>query len=100
MSQDNCPLVANPDQLDTDSIGRQSTAADNHGDACDNCPTNANPDQTDTDKDGRGDVCDPDADNDGRFRRCVALFGRSGAVYVQRILGKACNKGGVSSRGS
>ncbi|KAK2179168.1 hypothetical protein NP493_505g01035 [Ridgeia piscesae] len=62
-SPDNCPLVANVDQLDTDSSGRQS--ADNHGDACDNCPTNPNPDQTDTDRDGRGDVCDPDADNDG-----------------------------------
>ena len=56
--QDNCPLVANPDQLDSDT-------RDIQGDACDNCPTVPNPDQTDTDADGQGNLCDPDADNDG-----------------------------------
>lgn len=30
--QDNCPLIYNPDQLDTDRDG-----ADKQGDACDNC---------------------------------------------------------------
>merc|ERR1711976_765730 len=57
---DNCPLVANPDQMDTDPSGE-----DFRGDACDNCPFIQNLDQEDTDKDGKGDGCDPDMDNDG-----------------------------------
>ncbi|MBK6736426.1 MAG: thrombospondin type 3 repeat-containing protein [Haliea sp.] len=61
---DNCPALANNDQLDTNNNGIGNacdpiTDSDNDGvlDGIDNCPAIANPDQTDTDEDGRGDAC-------------------------------------------
>ena len=67
---DNCLLIANADQLDTDSDGKGDACdtdddGDGVADISDNCPLVANADQTDTDSDGSGDACDTDADNDG-----------------------------------
>jgi len=59
--QDNCRLVPNKDQQNSDS--------DSFGDACDNCPTVPNSDQKDTDNNGQGDACDQDIDGDGKGRR-------------------------------
>lgn len=76
---DNCPLVANPDQADRDRDGKGNACdtvdnsspppaadSDNDGvpDSRDNCRTIANASQTDTDNDGIGDACDSDDDND------------------------------------
>jgi cysteine-rich repeat protein len=91
---DNCPLVPNANQLNTDGqpdggnacdddddddglsderegeLGTNpvnpNTDGDAHGDAVDNCPLHFNNDQTNTDgqPDG-GDACDDDDDNDG-----------------------------------
>lgn len=64
LTQDNCWLVPNVDQKNSDK--------DLYGDACDNCRTIENPSQRDTDQDGLGDECDDDIDGDGK---CVYIYG-------------------------
>jgi hypothetical protein len=66
---DNCPLVKNSDQSDTDSDGKGNLCdADDDGDGvsddADNCSLSANAGQEDLDMDGKGDACDLDADGD------------------------------------
>jgi hypothetical protein len=64
--------------------GLQAAPADKDGDGIannlDNCPNDANADQLDTDTDGKGDVCDPDDDNDGVTDADEALNGSNPLV--------------------
>jgi hypothetical protein len=67
---DNCPNVANADQIDGDGDGIGNACDpdndnDNVANVSDNCPTVANADQLDSDHDGLGNACDADDDNDG-----------------------------------
>ena len=78
---DNCPLVDNFDQLnsDADSFGdvcdncvdadnedQQNTDGDDFGDVCDNCVNDVNDGQTNDDGDSLGNACDNCDDTDNR----------------------------------
>jgi Thrombospondin type 3 repeat len=97
--EDNCPLVSNPDQTDTDGDGQGDACdADDDGDGVpddeDNCLLLANPDQTDTDGDGQGDACDADDDGDGvpdDEDNCPLLANPDQADVDEDGIGDACD---------
>ena len=67
--QDNCWLVPNPAQVDSDEDTMGDACDDDDDDdgvedSADNCVSVKNPDQANCDKDMMGDACDPDDDND------------------------------------
>jgi subtilisin family serine protease len=68
----------------TITINWEYTDPDSDGDtvidALDNCPNDANTDQSDVDGDMLGDVCDPDADDDGLLNTDETIYGTNPLV--------------------
>ncbi len=74
---DNCRLIANTDQLNSDGSGDGGNACDADDDddgvldPNDNCPLVSNLSQTDLDGDGLGDACDADNDDNCATDPCL-----------------------------
>jgi len=99
VANDNCPLVANADQVNTDgdSLGNACDDDDDNdsiADSADNCSLVANADQVNTDGDELGDACDPDLDGDGvsnTLDNCVAAVNADQANLDGDSEGDVCD---------
>ena len=100
-SVDNCDLVANSSQVDTDKDGEGDLCdSDNDGDAVpdatDNCDFVVNPSQVDFDHDGIGDACDADRDGDAlvdAVDNCNSVPNPDQLNTDADALGDACDAG-------